>query len=88
MTGNQVVSATFTENVTTLDFIKTALDVDGAPLLVTDTIRYTLQVTNTGPYTAANVVVDRHPAPEYDAREHVHFPGGRFRLQPAGLECR
>jgi uncharacterized repeat protein (TIGR01451 family) len=42
---------------TTLDLSKTAEDVDGPPLLVGDTIRYTLQVTNTGTYTAYNVIV-------------------------------
>jgi len=36
---------------------KTAEDLDGAPLVVSDTIRYTLQVTNTGAYTAFNVTV-------------------------------
>jgi uncharacterized repeat protein (TIGR01451 family) len=43
--------------VVTLDFSKSALDINGSPLLITDTIRYTLQVTNTGSYTAFNVVV-------------------------------
>jgi uncharacterized repeat protein (TIGR01451 family) len=42
---------------TTLAFTKTAEDVDGPPLTVGDTIRYTLQVTNTGTYTADNVTV-------------------------------
>ena len=36
---------------------KTAEDLNGAPLLVGDTIRYTLQVTNTGAYTAFNVTI-------------------------------
>jgi uncharacterized repeat protein (TIGR01451 family) len=42
---------------TELDFTKMAEDVDGPPLVVSDTIRYTLQVTNTGTYTAYNVTV-------------------------------
>jgi uncharacterized repeat protein (TIGR01451 family) len=42
---------------TTLALSKTAEDVDGQPVVVGDTIRYTLQVTNTGSYTAYNVVV-------------------------------
>jgi uncharacterized repeat protein (TIGR01451 family) len=42
---------------TSLALSKTAEDVDGPPLLVGDTIRYTLQVTNTGTYTAFNVIV-------------------------------
>ncbi|MCP5011902.1 MAG: DUF11 domain-containing protein [Aestuariibacter sp.] len=41
----------------TLAFSKSAADIDGAPLLITDTIRYTLLVTNTDSYTAFNVVV-------------------------------
>jgi uncharacterized repeat protein (TIGR01451 family) len=58
MTSNQVVTATFTEDTsTTLDFSKSAVDVDGGTLLVSDTIRYTLQVTNTGDHAANNVVV-------------------------------
>ena len=58
MTSNRAVTATFTEDTsTTLDFSKTAVDVNGGTLLVTDTIRYTLQVTNTGGYAASNVVV-------------------------------
>jgi len=42
---------------TTLALSKTAEDVDGPPVVVGDIIRYTLQVTNTGSYTAYNVVV-------------------------------
>jgi uncharacterized repeat protein (TIGR01451 family) len=42
---------------TTLALGKTAEDVDGPPVVVGDTIRYTLQVTNTGIFTAYNVVV-------------------------------
>jgi uncharacterized repeat protein (TIGR01451 family) len=42
---------------TTLDFTKAAEDLDGPPLVVSDTIRYTLQVTNTGTYTAFDVTV-------------------------------
>jgi uncharacterized repeat protein (TIGR01451 family) len=42
---------------TSLALSKTAEDVDGPPVLVGDTIRYTLQVTNTGTYTAHNVIV-------------------------------
>jgi uncharacterized repeat protein (TIGR01451 family) len=42
---------------TSLALSKTAEDVDGPPVLVGDTIRYTLQVTNTGTYTAYNVIV-------------------------------
>ncbi len=42
---------------TTLDFTKTAEDVNGPPLVVGDEILYTLQVTNTGAYTAYNVTV-------------------------------
>jgi uncharacterized repeat protein (TIGR01451 family) len=44
-------------NTITLEFSKSAMDVDGPPLLISDTIRYTLQVTNTSAYTAFNVVV-------------------------------
>lgn len=48
---------------TTLAFDKTAEDIDGPPLEVSDTVRYTLLVTNTGSYTAFNVVVtDTLPA--------------------------
>jgi uncharacterized repeat protein (TIGR01451 family) len=48
---------------TTLAFSKTAEDTNGAPLVVGDTIRYTLQVTNTGTYTAFNIqVTDNLPA--------------------------
>ena len=48
---------------TTLTIDKVAEDVDGPPLLVGDAIRYTLQVTNTGSYTAFNVIVsDALPA--------------------------
>jgi uncharacterized repeat protein (TIGR01451 family) len=42
---------------TSLALSKTAEDVDGPPVLVGDTLRYTLQVTNTGTYMAYNVVV-------------------------------
>ena len=42
---------------TSLALSKTAEDVDGPPVLVGDTLRYTLQVTNTGTYTAFNVIV-------------------------------
>jgi uncharacterized repeat protein (TIGR01451 family) len=42
---------------TSLALSKTAEDVDGPPLLVGDTIRYTLQVTNTGTHTAHEVIV-------------------------------
>ena len=42
---------------TSLTFTKTATDTDGLPLLVGDAIRYTLQVTNTGLYTAYGVVI-------------------------------
>jgi uncharacterized repeat protein (TIGR01451 family) len=42
---------------TTLDLAKTAEDLNGEPLAVGDTVRYTLQVTNTGTYTAYNVTV-------------------------------
>jgi uncharacterized repeat protein (TIGR01451 family) len=42
---------------TTLALAKTAEDVDGPPLLVGDTIRYTLLVTNTGAYTASDLTV-------------------------------
>jgi uncharacterized repeat protein (TIGR01451 family) len=42
---------------TTISFAKTAEDLNGSPLAVGDTVRYTLQVTNTGSYTAYNVVV-------------------------------
>jgi uncharacterized repeat protein (TIGR01451 family) len=41
----------------TLTLIKSALDVNGPPLIVDDVIRYTLQVTNTSSYTAYNVTV-------------------------------
>jgi uncharacterized repeat protein (TIGR01451 family)/uncharacterized repeat protein (TIGR02543 family) len=44
-------------DVVTLGFSKTAQDIDGAPLSVGDTIRYTVQVTNTGNYTAFNLIV-------------------------------
>jgi uncharacterized repeat protein (TIGR01451 family) len=48
---------------TTLSFSKTAEDLNGEPLVVGDTIRYTLQVTNTGAFTAYNVTVtDTLPA--------------------------
>ncbi len=40
-----------------LAFTKTAADLSGPPLAVSDTVRYTLQVTNTGSYTAYDVVV-------------------------------
>ncbi len=47
---------------TSLALAKTAEDVDGPPVLVGDTIRYTLHVTNTGTYTAYNVsVIDDLP---------------------------
>jgi uncharacterized repeat protein (TIGR01451 family) len=42
---------------TSLALAKTAEDVDGPPAMVGDTIRYTLQVTNTGTHTAYNVTV-------------------------------
>jgi uncharacterized repeat protein (TIGR01451 family) len=42
---------------TQLAFAKTAEDLNGSPLAVGDTVRYTLQVTNTGSYTAYNLVV-------------------------------
>jgi uncharacterized repeat protein (TIGR01451 family) len=42
---------------TSLALSKTAEDVDGPPVLVGDTLRYTLQVTNTGTYIALNVIV-------------------------------
>jgi uncharacterized repeat protein (TIGR01451 family) len=42
---------------TTISFAKTAEDLNGSPLAVGDTVRYTLQVTNTGSYTAYNLVV-------------------------------
>jgi uncharacterized repeat protein (TIGR01451 family) len=42
---------------TTLLVAKIATDVDGPPLAISDTIRYTLLVTNTGVYTAFNVVL-------------------------------
>jgi uncharacterized repeat protein (TIGR01451 family) len=43
--------------VPVLVFTKTATDLNGDPLTVGDTVRYTLQVTNTGTYTAYNVAV-------------------------------
>jgi len=36
---------------------KTAEDLNGPPLVISDTIRYTVQVTNTGTFTAYNVTV-------------------------------
>ncbi|MCP4995860.1 MAG: DUF4347 domain-containing protein, partial [Gammaproteobacteria bacterium] len=42
---------------TTLALSKTAADVNGSLLVVGDEIRYTVQVTNTGSYTAYNVTV-------------------------------
>jgi uncharacterized repeat protein (TIGR01451 family) len=45
------------EASTTLAFSKTATDLNGAPLAVGDTIRYTLRITNTGLATATNVIV-------------------------------
>ncbi|MBN1993442.1 MAG: DUF11 domain-containing protein [Anaerolineae bacterium] len=66
MTHDSAVTATFAaaDTSTTLDFSKSAVDVDGAPLFVADTVRYTLQVKNTGTtYTAFNVIVtDTLPA--------------------------
>jgi uncharacterized repeat protein (TIGR01451 family) len=48
---------------TTLALSKTAADINGAPLVVGDTIRYTLHVTNTGTYTAFDIqVTDDLPA--------------------------
>ncbi|MCP4995415.1 MAG: DUF11 domain-containing protein, partial [Gammaproteobacteria bacterium] len=61
MTGDKAVTATFitipAPTTTTLVLSKSALDINGTPLLTTDTVRYTLLVTNTGSYTAFNVVV-------------------------------
>jgi uncharacterized repeat protein (TIGR01451 family) len=45
------------EVFTDVAFNKTATDLNGAPLIVGDTIRYTLRVTNTGLVPALNVVV-------------------------------
>jgi uncharacterized repeat protein (TIGR01451 family) len=42
---------------TTLAFTKSAVDLSGSPLAVSDTVRYILRVTNTGAYTAYNVTV-------------------------------
>jgi uncharacterized repeat protein (TIGR01451 family) len=42
---------------TTLAIAKSAEDVDGPPLLISDTVRYTVRVTNTGTYTAFQVTV-------------------------------
>ncbi len=42
---------------TTLSIAKSASDVNGAPLVEGDSVRYTLQVGNTGTYTAFNVTV-------------------------------
>jgi uncharacterized repeat protein (TIGR01451 family) len=42
---------------TTISFAKTAEDLNGSPLAVGDTVRYTLLVTNIGSYTAYNLVV-------------------------------
>ncbi|TEU17321.1 MAG: DUF11 domain-containing protein [Anaerolineales bacterium] len=50
-------TVTTTMQVPVLGFTKTAEDVNGPPLVVSETIRYTLQVTNTGNYTAYNVTV-------------------------------
>jgi len=59
--GHSYVDRTATDTTTArvpeLTFTKTAEDVDGSPLVVADEILYTLQVTNTGTYTAHNVVV-------------------------------
>jgi uncharacterized repeat protein (TIGR01451 family) len=42
---------------TTLSLVKSAADVNGPPLVEGDSVRYTLQVANTGTYTAFNVTV-------------------------------
>ncbi|MCB0172921.1 MAG: DUF11 domain-containing protein [Anaerolineae bacterium] len=42
---------------TQLELSKTGEDLNGEPLVVSDTVRYTLQVTNTGTFTAYNVTV-------------------------------
>jgi len=42
---------------TTLTLTKTAEDLNGSPLVIGDEILYTLEVTNTGSYTAYNIVV-------------------------------
>jgi uncharacterized repeat protein (TIGR01451 family) len=42
---------------TTLTITKTAVDLSGPPLVISDTVRYTWQVTNTGTYTAFNVTL-------------------------------
>ena len=42
---------------TTLSLAKTAADLNGDPLLEGDLVRYTIQVTNTGAYSALNVAV-------------------------------
>ncbi|MFQ5575489.1 MAG: hypothetical protein ACE5G8_00725, partial [Anaerolineae bacterium] len=42
---------------TTLTLAKSAADVNGGTLAVSDTLRYTLRLTNTGAYTAFNVTV-------------------------------
>jgi uncharacterized repeat protein (TIGR01451 family)/uncharacterized repeat protein (TIGR02543 family) len=59
MTSARTITATFSAGSTVLELSKTALDIDGPPLFVTDTIRYMIQVTNSGSIgiTALNVVV-------------------------------
>jgi uncharacterized repeat protein (TIGR01451 family) len=61
--AEKTATDTTTARVPQLTLTKTAQDVNGPPLVVGDTILYALRVTNTGTYTAQNVVViDNLPA--------------------------
>ncbi len=80
--ANNTVSATTTINDPLVDLIINLVD-DVDPVAVTDTVVYTVTVTNNGPSTSENVVVtDTLPAPS---------PDGQLSFQsvtlPAGVTC-